>query len=120
MAEKKKSAPRKNASAKQRKRQPAAETRKTAAKNQAVREKPQRTPEQIRQREQRMAIVLFACALLTGFLVFVEGESVWRFLHNLILGLFGACAILWPIFLVCIAVVTTLERREAGCVPKCG
>ncbi|MBC8533534.1 FtsK/SpoIIIE family DNA translocase [Yeguia hominis] len=110
-AEKKKSAPRKNASAKQRKRQPAAETRKTAAKNQAVREKPQRTPEQIRQREQRMAIVLFACALLTGFLVFVEGESVWRFLHNLILGLFGACAILWPIFLLYIAVVTTLERR---------
>ena len=70
-----------------------------------------KTPEQLRQRDQRVAVILFACALLTGFLVFLEGESAWLFLHNLILGLFGACAILWPIFLLYIAVVTTLERK---------
>lgn len=81
------------------------------AKRPSSRVKQQKTPEQLRQRDQRVAVILFACALLTGFLVFLEGESAWRFLHNLILGLFGACAILWPIFLLYIAVVTTLERK---------
>lgn len=106
---KKETGSRKRTSPETRKRQPAAKRRPAAVKKE--KERTARSPEQIRQREQRTAVVLFACALLTGFLVFVEGESVWCFLHNLLLGLFGACAILWPIFLLYIAVVTTLERR---------
>ncbi len=34
-------------------------------------------------------IMLFACGLLLFFLAIIEGESLWKFLHNLVFGLFG-------------------------------
>lgn len=34
-------------------------------------------------------IILFALGLLLFFVVLIEGESLWRFLHNTVFGLFG-------------------------------
>ena len=34
-------------------------------------------------------IIHFAFGLLFFFLALIEGESIWRFAHNLIFGLFG-------------------------------
>lgn len=69
--------------------------------------------EQIKQRNQIMAVILFAAAILMGCLVLIPGENVWLWLHQQLLGLFGVCAIFWPILLLYIAVVTALDRHDS-------
>ena len=63
-------------------------------------------------RNQTFAVILFAVAILLFFLVFIEGKNVWLFLHNGMLGLFGTSAILWPILITYISIVTALERPK--------
>ena len=69
--------------------------------------------EAIRQRNQIMAVVLFAVSILMGCLVLIPGENIWAWLHNQLMGLFGVCAIFWPILLLYIAVVTALDRHDS-------
>ena len=65
----------------------------------------------VRQRNQRNAILLFAFAILMGCFVLIPGDNVWLRCHDVLLGLFGSCAILWPLLLIYIAVVTSLEKQ---------
>ncbi len=69
--------------------------------------------EHIRQRNQVMAVVLFAVAILMGCLVLIPGEAIWLWVHDQLMGLFGVCAIFWPILLLYIAVVTALDRHDS-------
>lgn len=66
--------------------------------------------EQKRQRNQVRAVVLFAAAILMGCMILIPGESVWHWFHDLFMGLFGTWAILWPILLIYVAVMTAMER----------
>ena len=59
---------------------------------------------------QKAAILLFASALFLGFIVFIEGQSIWTSLHNGILGLFGYCAFLWPLMLLYLAAICAFEK----------
>lgn len=59
---------------------------------------------------QKAAILLFASALFLGFIVFIEGQSIWTSLHNSILGLFGYCAFLWPLMLIYLAAICAFEK----------
>lgn len=68
--------------------------------------------ETIKQHNQIMAIVLFALSILMGCLVLIPGEHVWRWTHDVMLGLFGSCAILWPILLLYISIVTAIEQPK--------
>ena len=70
----------------------------------------QKLAEQKRQRNQIRAVLLFACAILLGCMVVIPGESVWNWLHNFLLGMFGTWAILWPILLIYVAVMTSMEK----------
>ncbi len=81
---------------------------KTTAAERA--QKALRLEAQMKARHQAIAVVLFALSLLLFALIFIPGESVWFWTHSQILGLFGVCAILWPILLIYIAVVTALEK----------
>jgi DNA segregation ATPase FtsK/SpoIIIE, S-DNA-T family len=65
----------------------------------------------VRQKNQRHAIIQFAVAILMGCFVLISGDHIWRWCHNLLLGLFGNCAILWPILLLYISIITSLEKR---------
>ena len=73
----------------------------------------QKAPDEqaIRQRNQRYAIIQFAAAILIGCFVLITGDHVWRWCHNVLLGLFGNCAILWPILLLYISIVTAFEKQ---------
>ncbi len=64
-----------------------------------------------RQHNQRCAVFQFAAAILIACFVLIEGDNVWRWVHNFFLGLFGNCAILWPILLLYISIVTALEKQ---------
>ncbi|WP_283607387.1 FtsK/SpoIIIE family DNA translocase [Faecalispora anaeroviscerum] len=100
---------------KQAKRPPAASRRQGAsaasgAKRSESKPRTERELEVLRHRNQMTAVVIFAVAVLMAFLVLVKGDHVWNWAHNVLLGLFGNCAILWPILLLYIAIITAVER----------
>lgn len=66
--------------------------------------------EAIRQRNQMRAVVMFACAIFLGCLVLIPGDNLWKWAHTAVLGLFGSWAMLWPVLMIYMAVVTTLEK----------
>lgn len=70
-----------------------------------------RDAQAVKQRSQIFAVILFAAAILTGCFVLITGDNVWHWCHNLLLGLFGNCAILWPILLLYISIITALEKQ---------
>ncbi len=67
----------------------------------------------IRQRNQMVAMFLFVLCILTASLVLIPGEHVWYWLHSQIMGLFGTCAIMWPILLLYVSVITAFERTSS-------
>lgn len=73
--------------------------------------KPIRDAETVRQRNQVSAVVLFAVSILMACLVLIPGDHLWRWAHQAMLGLFGSCAIAWPILILYISIVTALERQ---------
>ena len=98
----KKAAPRKST---------APRTKKPVGRSQAG---PKASPDQIRAKNQRKSVVMFAAAIFNGCLVLVPGDSVWRWLHNLLVGIFGGWAILGPILMLYIAVVTAMNRQQSS------
>ncbi len=86
-----------------------AQPRNTRAKPKA---KPIRDAETLRQQNQIHAIVLFAVSILMACLVLVSGDHLWLWTHNVMLGLFGTCAIAWPILLLYISLVTAFEKQN--------
>lgn len=116
MAAQKKPAAGRPAAAKRdtRKRAPENTTRGSSAKSKKSapkRHAPQKpTAEEIRQKNQVRAVVLFACAIFFGCLTIIEGDSLWKWAHNALLGLFGGWAMLWPVLMIYVAVITTLDR----------
>lgn len=80
-------------------------TRKTQAKKQPATQKKHRLSSQSK------ALLLLAGAVLLLFIIFIPGENVWRFLHSFMLGLFGTLAVLWPVLLIYVAVMTALDKQ---------
>lgn len=72
------------------------------------------TAEAIRQKNQIRAVVLFASAILLGCLVLIPGESLWNWAHDAILGLFGSWALLWPVLMIYVAVITAMEKPRGS------
>ena len=72
------------------------------------------TAEQLRQRNQIRAVVLFACAIFLGCLVLIPGDNLWNWAHQGVLGLFGSWALLWPVLIIYVAVITALEKPKGS------
>ena len=62
-------------------------------------------------RNQTAAVLLFASAILLLCITLIKGASLWGWLHNLFLGLFGVCAYLLPFLIGYVAVMCALERN---------
>lgn len=106
-AKKRKPAPRKTASASSAKKRSGTRGRKQGAA-------PPVTAEVIRQKNQIRAVILFACAILLGCLVLIPGDNLWLWAHNAILGLFGSWALLWPVLMIYVAVITALDKPRGS------
>lgn len=64
---------------------------------------------------QVFALILFGISILMFFIVLIKGENAWLLAHNLVLGLFGFCSILWPIFIAYLSfMIAFSENRENG------
>lgn len=72
------------------------------------------TAEAIRQKNQIRAVVLFASAILLGCLVLIPGDNLWLWAHNVILGLFGSWALLWPVLMIYVAIITAMEKPRGS------
>ncbi len=64
-------------------------------------------------KRQLYAIVLFCVSLLLLCLVFIKGESLWGICRELMFGLFGFTSFIWPIILIYIAVMATLNKIDS-------
>lgn len=87
-------------------------TARRSAPAAGARSKPIRDPETVKQRSQVNAVIMFAASILMVFLILIPGDHIWLWCHNVLLGLFGVCAIIWPILLFYISIVTAFERRN--------
>jgi len=77
-----------------------------------ARSKPIRDAEYGKQRSQINTVVLFAISILMICLVLISGDHIWLWCHNVLLGLFGGCAIIWPVLLCYISITTAFERQN--------
>ena len=113
------------------KKQPAAKhtasspRKKSSAPQKAPRMSAAEKQRQIEQQElrrkaknQMRAVVLFLTAVFLIFLILIPGKSVWYALHGFLLGMFGYCAILWPILLIYIAVLLSQEKTPHSLTSK--
>jgi len=79
-----------------------------------------RSAEELHRINERTAVVMFAVSVLSACLILIRGDHVWLWMHNVMLGLFGNCAILWPVLLLYISIVTALERPRGNMGFKAG
>ena len=87
-----------------------------AARGDTRRTRPEQMAEQQRSSNHALSILLFSASVLLLCLVLIPGQSVWNVLHDVVLGLFGTCAILWPLllFYVCALVVWDKAAGRIG------
>ena len=64
-------------------------------------------------KRQLYAIVLFCVSLLLLCLVFIKGGSLWGFCREMMFGLFGFTSFIWPIILIYIAIMATLNKIDS-------
>ena len=83
-------------------------TRKSSAQKASETRKKQQAAETARR--QTTAVLLFAGAILLFCLVIIPGGSLWGILHNIVLGLFGVCAYVFPFLIGYWAVVYGMEH----------
>ena len=65
-------------------------------------------------RRQLYAIVLLACAVLAFCFAIIEGENLWTWIHNLLLGLFSFSAYLLPLLLAAVSIVLALDKDDSA------
>ncbi len=87
-------------------------TRRPAASKKPAAKRPTKAQmeEMRRHRQQLWAVVLFAVGILFAALTLIPGQNVWKFCHDAVFGLFGACAFLIAPLMIYIAVLASLDR----------
>ena len=83
-----------------RKKAPAKPKKPTAAERKA----------QLKAQKQLWAIILFAVGILLFFMTLIEGQNVWRWFHNLILGTLGWSAYLIAPLFIYIAIMAAADK----------
>ena len=67
-------------------------------------------------RRQLWSVVLFFLAAFLFLVVLIKGTgesgkgNAWSFMHDTMLGLFGICAVLWPVLLGYVAIMLALDK----------
>lgn len=61
------------------------------------------------------SVILFAVAVLMFCLAIVKGEAAWTWMHNVLLGLTGFSAYVWPAVMLYSAVLLAMDKDRAYC-----
>ena len=85
-----------------------------ATKSNAKKKKPARTKKQEAADRYVASIVLFASAILLFCIAVVEGEVVWKWLHDVWLGVTGFAAYVWPAVVLYTAVLLAMDKEKGA------
>ena len=96
---------------KQSKKKPTKKRSATATEIKNQRERQAAAPSGNRQLK---AILLFAFAVLSLFLIIIEGQSLWTVLHNFLYGVFGITVYTLPLFLGTVAVLAAMDKFSSN------
>ena len=76
--------------------------------------RPRLTAEQIQAKRQINAVIMLAVAILCFCLAIFEGENVWTWLHEVLLGLFSYSAYIVPVLLGFVAIMLAFGKDTAS------
>ncbi|MBQ3006690.1 MAG: DNA translocase FtsK 4TM domain-containing protein [Clostridia bacterium] len=83
----------------------------SSAKKTATQSKQKAKPEiPIEVKRQKSAIIMAAVAAFLLFVVFIEGESAWLYMHNGLFGIFGFCVYVIPASLIYLAIIFAKDK----------
>lgn len=68
--------------------------------------------QRLKARKQITAILLFAFSVFFLCVTIIPGESFWQVMRNVIFGLFGYCAFLWPLIMIYVSVMYAMEKTD--------
>ena len=88
--------------------------KKTTKKSTKPAAKKPLTKEQEGARQQINALLLLVASILMFCLAVIEGENVWTWLHNVLLGLFSYSAFIVPVLLAFVSIMLALEKDVAS------
>lgn len=97
-----------------------------AAKKNTKQQKPQSKPQQsnsmtaVRERENRRfwSYILFFFGILELLITFVEGDGLWKWLHELNRGLFGVTVFLFAPMIICVALMIASDVTHNKVIAK--
>ncbi len=69
-------------------------------------------------KKQLTAVILFALAVFFLCVVFIKGQNVWQWMHNVVFGIFGITAYFYPFLLGFISVIIALENVKGSVITK--
>ncbi len=87
-----------------------AQKKRKSTKKSAAKQPARRTASSESARRQTKGVVLFASAVLLLCLAIIPGGSLWGWLHNAVMGLFGLSAYILPLLLGYLAIGLAMER----------
>ena len=93
-------------------------TKKRSATATEIKKEREQAAKPVSNSGQIKAIFLFAFAVLTLFLVLIEGESLWQSIHKFLFGIFGICVYVVPFFLGFIAICSAMDKLASTSVVK--
>ena len=68
--------------------------------------------QRLKARKQITAILLFAFSVFFLCVTIIPGESFWQVMRNVIFGMFGYCAFLWPLIMIYVSVMYAMEKTN--------
>lgn len=60
------------------------------------------------------AVVMFVISIFFFCVAIIKGSNFWSSMHNVVLGLFGILAYIWPIILCVVAVLSSADKLNGG------
>lgn len=95
---------------------PATKNKKVSPPKRGKRPSPTKSTKQNEEKaaanRQLAAIILFAVSVFFICLSFINGGGLWGGLRTLSFGLFGFSAFIWPLVLIYVAVMATLDKTD--------
>jgi len=95
---------------------PATKNKKVSPPKRGKRPSPTKSTKQNEEKaaanRQLAAIILFAVSVFFICLSFINGGGLWGVLRTLSFGLFGFSAFIWPLVLIYVAVMATLDKTD--------
>lgn len=95
-----------------------ATSKKTNKNSNSTRKAREEMVKQAESKRQMQSVIGFTVAIFLLCVVFIKGENLWLWLHNLVFGLFGVLAYAVPFFVGIVSVLFSLGRLKKSVIAR--